>query len=59
MDCLTVDEMEKYMVYDSGADCREFVFIFFSFFFLTIICIIVLQLSSLNTVHPLLAFFPF
>lgn len=22
MDCLTVDEMEKYMVYDSGADCR-------------------------------------
>lgn len=36
MDCLTVDEMEKYMVYDSGADCRELIcFYFFLFFFLT------------------------
>lgn len=34
MDCLTVDEMEKYMVYDSGADCRELIcFYFFLFFF--------------------------
>lgn len=34
MDCLTVDEMEKYMVYDSGADCRgiESFLFFFSFF---------------------------
>jgi len=32
-DCLTVDEMEKYMVYDSGADCREMIRFYFYFFF--------------------------
>lgn len=33
MDCLTVDEMEKFMVYDSGADCRELICFYFFFFF--------------------------
>lgn len=33
MDCLTVDEMENYMVYDSGADCRKLIGFLFLFFF--------------------------
>lgn len=57
VDCLTVDEMEKFMVYDSGADCRKLIYFYFFLFFL--LCIIMLQLSSLNAVHPLLAFLPF
>lgn len=35
MDCLTVDEMEKFMVYDSGADCRKLIYFYFFLFFLT------------------------
>lgn len=59
MDCLTVDEMEKYMVYDSGADCRELIrFYFFFLFFL--LYIIVLHTASLNKIHPLHSrFLPF
>lgn len=32
-DCLTVDEMEKHTVYDSGTDCREVICFYFYFFF--------------------------